>query len=154
MILDLDTPDREPVRAGPEQDLARLGRLLEPRGDVDGLAGREGRLGVVDDDLAGLDADPRLEAELVDGVEDRDRCAHGSLGVVLVRLRDPEGGHDGVAGELLDDAAVGSMQCATLSKYRVTRRRTTSGSLAETSAVESTRSTKSTVASFRSTPQV
>ena len=30
----------------------------------------------------------------------------GALGVVLVRLRDPEGGHDGVAGELLDDAAV------------------------------------------------
>ena len=32
--------------------------------------------------------------------------ADGALGVVLVRLRDAERGHDGVAGELLDDAAV------------------------------------------------
>ena len=32
--------------------------------------------------------------------------ADGAVGVVLVRVRDPEGGHDGVAGELLDRAAV------------------------------------------------
>ena len=42
-------------------------------------------------------------------------------------------------------------QCETFSKKPLTRRRTISGSLAETSAVESTRSTNSTVASFRST---
>src|SRR5215217_335700 len=42
------------------------------------------------------------------------------------------------------------MQRDTWSKNRVTRRRTTSGSLAETSEVESTRSTNRTVASLRS----
>ena len=43
------------------------------------------------------------------------------------------------------------MQLETDSKNVVTRRRTTSGSLAETSSVDSTRSTNRTVASFRST---
>src|SRR5690242_21891420 len=42
------------------------------------------------------------------------------------------------------------MLLETRSKNCVTRRRTTSGSLAETNDVESTRSTKRTVASFRS----
>ena len=50
--------------------------------------------------------DARLELELVDCVEDREPGADGALGVVLVRLRDPERGHDRVAGELLDDPAV------------------------------------------------
>ena len=45
-------------------------------------------------------------------------------------------------------------QCETSSKNRVTRRRTTSGSDPETSAVEPTRSTKRTVASLRSTSEV
>ena len=98
--------DRQPPRAGPEHDLARRGRLLQARGDVDGLAGRERRVGVVDDDLARLDADPRLEPELVDLVEDRERGAHRALRVVLVRPRHAERGHHGVAGELLDRAAV------------------------------------------------
>ena len=48
----------------------------------------------------------RLEPELVDALERRERRAHRALGVVLVRERDAEGGHHGVAGELLDDAAV------------------------------------------------
>ena len=120
---------REPARARADQDLARRGGLLQARGDVDGLAGRERRLGVVGDDLARLDADARLEPEPVHGVEDRERRAEGALGVVLVRQRDAERGHDRVAGELLDDAAVRTMQCETWSKKRVTRRRTTSGSL-------------------------
>ena len=61
---------------------------------------------VVGDDLAGLDADAGLELELAHGVEDAEGGAHGTLGVVLVGHRDAERGHDGVAGELLDDAAV------------------------------------------------
>ena len=80
---------------------------LEARGEIDGLAGREGRVAVVGDDLAGLDADAGLEAELPDAVERRDRRADGALGVVLVRERHAERGHDGVAGELLDRPAVG-----------------------------------------------
>ena len=91
---------------GPTRISPGCASLLEPRRDVDRLAGREGRVGLVGDDLARLDADPRLEPELVHRVEDRRGGADGALGVVLVRLRDPERGHDGVAGELLDDAAV------------------------------------------------
>ncbi len=105
-VLDLDPPEREPVCGRTDQQLARLGGLLQPRGDVDGLAGGEGRVAVVRDDLARLDPDPRLELELVHAVQDGQRGADRALGVVLVRLRDPEGRHDGVAGELLDDAAV------------------------------------------------
>ena len=57
-------------------------------------------------DLARLDPDPRLQAEVADGVEDRERGPDGARGVVLVRPRDPERGHDRVADELLHRAAV------------------------------------------------
>jgi hypothetical protein len=53
-----------------------------------------------------LKADPRLQLELVDPRDDREGCAHGAFGVVLVRDRDAEGRHDGVARELLHGAAV------------------------------------------------
>ena len=101
-----DDAVREAQHAGPDQDRP-LGRgLLEPCGEVDGLARRERRVGVLDDDLAGLDADPHAEAHLLDRGHDLERGAKGALRVVLVRERDAERGHDGVAGELLDGAAV------------------------------------------------
>ena len=93
-------------RGGADQDVAGLGRLLQPRGEVHRLAGREGRVARLGDDLARLDADPRLEPEIVDRAEDRERGAHRPLGVVLVRLRNPERGHHRVPRELLDDPAV------------------------------------------------
>ena len=99
-------PRSRRAAAGPTRISFGSALLLEARGEVDGLAGRERRVAVVGDDLAGLDADPRLEAELLDALERRDRRADGALGVVLVRERHAEGGHDGVAGELLDRAAV------------------------------------------------
>ena len=97
---------REPVRAGTDQHLARRGRLLQARREIDCLPGREGRLGVVGDDLARLDPDPGLQPELPHLLEDRERGADRAVGVVLVGERDAEGGHDGVAGELLDRPAV------------------------------------------------
>jgi len=95
------------MRGLADQDLAGARSLLQPRGHVDGGAGRERRFGLVDDDLAGFDADPRLELHLVHPVDDRERRADRSFGVVLVGLRDAEGGHDCVAGEFLHRAAVG-----------------------------------------------
>ncbi len=89
-----------------DEDLPWPCRLLEPRGEVHRFAGREGRVGVVDDDLARLDADPRLELELDDGRAHRERGARSSQRVVLVRLRDAERGHHGISRELLDDASV------------------------------------------------
>ena len=106
-ILEHEAAAREAVRRGAEQDLAGCGRLLEAGREVDGLPGDEGRVArLVDDELARLDADARHQAELVHGAAHRERRACGPLGVVLVRLRDPEGRENGVAGELLDDAAV------------------------------------------------
>ena len=106
-ILEHEAAARETVRRGTEQDLAGCGCLLEAGCEVDGLPGDEGRVArLVDDELARLDADARHQAELVHGAAHRKRRACCPLGVVLVRLRDPEGGEDGIPGELLDDAAV------------------------------------------------
>ncbi len=108
LVLDLEAAEREPVRAGADHDAVDGCRLLEPRGDVDRLAGRErGLRRVVHDDFARLDPDPDLEPELSDGLEHPERGAYRALGVVLVRLGNAERRHDGVAGELLHDPAVG-----------------------------------------------
>jgi len=55
--LDLDRAVHQPQRLFAEQDLAGLGGLLEPSGDVDGVAGGESFLGPRDD-LAGVDTGP------------------------------------------------------------------------------------------------
>src|SRR5262245_7201887 len=56
-----------------------------------------------DQGLPGRDADPYLElALLADPVSDREGCADGTLGIVLVRGRGAEESHDGVADEFLD----------------------------------------------------
>ena len=94
------------MSARAEHELARLGGLLEPRGERDGLAGRKGGLAVLGDDLSGLDPDAGLQLELLDRLEDREPGANRPLCVVLVRLRDPEGRHHRVPRELLDDPAV------------------------------------------------
>ena len=88
-----------------DQDLARLRRLLEPRGDVDRVTGREPLLGA-GHDLAGRHADASLDAELGERVAHLDRRAHRPQRVVLVHDRDAEDGHHRVADELLDRAAV------------------------------------------------
>ena len=96
----------EPLDGRAEQDLARPGSLLQPGGRVDRQPGGERRLGLVGDDLARLHADPDLELELADGVDDRERSPDGPLGIVLVCDLNAERRHDRVARELLDDAAV------------------------------------------------
>ncbi len=68
--FDADGVADEDLASRTDHDLAGRCRLLETGGDVDGVAGDE-RLGVPsDDDLAGVDADSRLEPVLRDG-----RCA-------------------------------------------------------------------------------
>ena len=103
--LGLDRVADEALRLVAEQHLSGAGGLLQPRGDVDGVAGDE-RVPLPGDDLAGVDADARLEPELVHVVAQLDGGAHGPQRVVLRRNRDPEDGHDRVADELLDRAAV------------------------------------------------
>ena len=103
--LGLDRVTDEARRLVAEQDLAGAGRLLEPRRHVDRVAGDE-RVPLAGDDLAGVDADPRLEPEPVHVVAQLDRGAHRAQRVVLGRHRDPEDGHHRVADELLHRAPV------------------------------------------------
>ena len=110
-------PD-EPVGRLPDEHLAGTGGLLEPRSDVDRVTGREplSRCRVSDDHLAGVDAgaggeaNPVLLGELVVDASESllhlERRTHGTEGVVLVDGRHAEHGHDRVADELLDGAAV------------------------------------------------
>ena len=88
-----------------DQHLARLGRLLQPRRDVDGVTRRQPLLGARHD-LAGVDADPAVDAELRERVPHLHRGPARAQRVVLVRRRHPEHGHHRVADELLDRAAV------------------------------------------------
>src|SRR5437762_7259772 len=85
--LSLDAARRQSVGGRAEQNVARRGALLKARGKVDRLAGRERLLDLVEDDLAGFDADPGLETELVNALADRERGPCRALCIVLVRLR-------------------------------------------------------------------
>ena len=87
---------------------------LYSRGDIGGVA-EDLRLvarALGDHDRARIDADPcgqlrmaGLLVELRDRVENREACAGGALGVVVVRRRPTEVGHDTVA-EIFRDVAV------------------------------------------------
>ena len=103
--LDLHRVPDELLRFLPDQDLAGLRGLLEPRRDVDGVA-RDERVALAGHDLARVHADPRPQPDRRDGRPQLDRGANRPERVVLVRLRDAEDRHHGVADELLDRAAV------------------------------------------------
>ena len=100
----------EPVAPGRRRISFGLGRLLEPGGDVDRIPGRERRLDVVGHDLARLDADPRLQPEVVDGLEDAQAARSARSASSSWRRGIPNAAMHGVAGELLDLAAVRVMQ--------------------------------------------
>ena len=103
--LDHDRPLHERQRRLADQHLARLGRLLQPRRDVDGVTGRQPLLGPRDD-LARVDADPAVDPELRERVPHLHRRPARAQRVVLVRRRHAEHRHHRVADELLHRAAV------------------------------------------------
>ena len=88
-----------------EQDITWTRRLLQARRDVDRIARREALLGARHN-LAGIDPDPRLQAQLRQSVPHLHRRADGAQGVVLAHLGNAEHGHHRVADELLDRPAV------------------------------------------------
>ena len=107
-------------RLADEND-ARLGQLLEARGDVRGVANRgvvhrQVRADVADDDRAGVDphADGQVDAVLlaesgallVEAAADAQGRQDGATGVILVRDRRPEEGEEAVATEVVEGAAV------------------------------------------------
>ena len=87
---------------GADQHLARLGRLLEPRRDVDGVARREPLRRCRSTTSPVLTPMRPLDAELGERVAHLDRRPAGAQGVVLVHDGDAEDGHHRVADELLD----------------------------------------------------
>jgi hypothetical protein len=95
----------EPEAVVAEEDLARAGGLLEPCGDVHRVA-RHQRVTFARDDRPGVDADPRVEPQLLDDVSQLHRRTRRPQGVVLARDRDSEDRHHRVAHELLHPAAV------------------------------------------------
>jgi hypothetical protein len=103
--LHLDSAPDEPERLGADQDLARLRRLLEPSGHVDGVSGGQPLLRS-GHHLAGRDADPALDAQLRERVAHLHRRPRGPQSVVLVHDRHAEDGHDRVADELLHRPSV------------------------------------------------
>ena len=92
--------------------------MLQPGGDVHGIAGHE-RLAGARDDLAGVNADAHLQAERCDGIAHLDRRSHRAKGVVLVDLWEAEDSHRRIADELLDRATVSLEDRA---KFRVVAR--------------------------------
>ena len=120
--LQLEILERaERIRAGggargasADEDLPRLGDLLEPSGDVHGVAGHDevgARLVAARHDLAGVDPDPDRQplAErrvLAHGVPQLQRGVDRPPRVVVVGDRQPEDRHRGVADELLERAGV------------------------------------------------
>jgi hypothetical protein len=83
--------------------------LLQARGHVDGIAGDE-RVPRASHHLAGVDADARPQAELLNCLAQLQRRPHGPQGVILVQPGDAEDGHDRITDELLHGCAV-SLQC-------------------------------------------
>ena len=94
------------------EDLAGPCCLFQACGDVDRIAADEGAsfASAADDDVAGVDADPKprpfVEKPLVSPLH-RERGVQRPLGMVLERIRRPEHGHHGIACELLDRSAGG-----------------------------------------------
>ena len=103
--LDVDGATHELHRLRADVHLVRRRGLLEPRGDVDRVAGDE-PLARAGDDLAGVDADARLHAERRQRVAHLRGGAHRAQRVVLVQHRNAEHGHHRVADELLHRSAV------------------------------------------------
>ena len=116
--LVVENPARRPARLLADGDGIYRRGALDPGGGVDDVAGDDplsllGPCADGDHRLAGVDPDPHPQLEprlglvqLGDRLEDPQARPHRPLGIVLVRDRRPEGGHHGVADELLDRAVV------------------------------------------------
>ena len=99
------------VRRLVDEDPVDRGRALQAGSRVDDVAGRHtlacvGLSVEAHERLAGRDPDAQLQVFLERELADRERCANGALGIVLVRRRRAEKRHHRIPDELLDGAAV------------------------------------------------
>ena len=116
--LELDAVLHLALGLGPDDDAALGRQLLQTRRDVGGVAERVVALGALvvvgQHDRAGVDRDAHGQIEAVAAAQllavgrdrglDRERGAHGALGVVLVPDGRAEEREEAVAGELRDGA--------------------------------------------------
>jgi hypothetical protein len=113
----------QPLRGRADQDLVRVGGLLQPRGDVYRVPGDQ-RLARAGDHLAGVHADADLQSEHADGLPHLDRGAYRPERVILVDLRQAEDRHRGVAHELLDGSPVAledRAELAVVTRHELTK---------------------------------
>ena len=104
-LLGLGRRADQRARRRADEHLARVSRLFQPGRDVHGIPGDQ-RADLARQDLARVHPDPCPELEFRHRIPHLRRRPQRAQGVVLVRDRDAEDRHDGVADELLDCAAV------------------------------------------------
>jgi hypothetical protein len=104
-LLRFDRLVHECERRLSDQHLVGLGRLLEARGDVDRVAGREPLLGP-GHDLARVHTNPRLHTERRQSVPHLHGRPDGTQSVVLVHPRHAKHRHHRITDELLEGASV------------------------------------------------
>ena len=104
-LLGLGRRADQRARRRADEHLARVSRLFQPGRDVHGIPGDQ-RADLARQDLARVHPDPCPELEFRHRIPHLRRRPQRPQGVVLVRDRDAEDRHDGVADELLDGAAV------------------------------------------------
>ena len=88
-----------------DQHFAHLSMLLKPGGHVDGVPGHK-RVTRTRDDLAGVDTNPRLQAQLRHSRPHLPCRADRPQGIVLMRDRHAENSHDRIADKLLHRSTV------------------------------------------------
>jgi len=108
-VRELESTSRQGGCSIADNNVAGCGGLLEPRGDVHGVAGYEGAAlaGASDDDFAGVDANAqgKLIAEQLSQLSShRESRMQRTFGVILVCNRGSERCHDSITHELLDCA--------------------------------------------------
>ncbi len=119
-LVELESTSHRRDRPLADEDLARLGCLLEPRCHVDRVARDEGAADarLTHDDVSRIHADAERERaaeELLQTPLHRERCMKRTFRMILVGRRRSEGGHDGIADEFLDRAT----RVGDLARHRV-----------------------------------
>ncbi len=147
-LLGLGRRADQRARRRADEHLARVSRLFQPGRDVHGIPGDQ-RADLARQDLARVHPDPCPELEFRHRIPHLRRRPQRAQGVVLVRDRDAEDSHDGVADELLDGAAVPLDDRLHPLEVPPQERSSTSGSVESPRAVDPARSQNTTVTVLR-----
>ena len=112
-LAELEPAAGDARRSLADKNLTGCRCLLEPRGDVHGIAARERAADTraPHHELARVHADAQAQSvseQLLESAAHGESGSQGALRMILEGRRRSEGSHHGVAGELLDRAAGGT----------------------------------------------